>query len=251
MSGIVGSRLNIRGSGLVGNIGTDGQVLTSSGAGQEIVFEAAGGGVDGITDNSNANAITIDSSENVALDSGNLVISTSGKGIDFSAVTGTAASNATEQSAVLDSYEEGTWTPKMVSATGGTTLLTTTNYGSHYVRIGNWCFLQFNFYHNITTPAVGASGKMTLEGWPFAFPNNASHGNAHIPWYGPVHESNTAVYLGMTFTPNSSAADFNALHKDADGYPSALGIFEDLIFSDFSGQWFQCHGSGQVLIGSP
>ena len=35
MSGIVGSRLNIRGSGLIGNIGTDGQVLTSSGAGQE------------------------------------------------------------------------------------------------------------------------------------------------------------------------------------------------------------------------
>ena len=44
MSGIVGSRLNIRGSGLVGNIGTDGQVLTSSGAGQELVFEDAGGG---------------------------------------------------------------------------------------------------------------------------------------------------------------------------------------------------------------
>ena len=45
MSGIVGSRLNIRGSGLVGNIGTDGQVLTSSGAGQELVFEDAGGAV--------------------------------------------------------------------------------------------------------------------------------------------------------------------------------------------------------------
>ena len=44
MSGIIGSRLNIRGSGLVGSIGTDGQVLTSAGAGQEIVFETAAGG---------------------------------------------------------------------------------------------------------------------------------------------------------------------------------------------------------------
>jgi len=44
MSGIVGSRLNIRGSGIVGSIGTDGQVLTSSGAGQEMVFEDAAGG---------------------------------------------------------------------------------------------------------------------------------------------------------------------------------------------------------------
>ena len=50
MSGIVGSRLNIRGSGLVGSLGTDGQALTSSGAGTGMVFEAAGGfGVGDIT----------------------------------------------------------------------------------------------------------------------------------------------------------------------------------------------------------
>ena len=40
MSGIVGSRLNNRGSGLIGSLGTDGQVLTSSGAGKSAVFEA-------------------------------------------------------------------------------------------------------------------------------------------------------------------------------------------------------------------
>ena len=44
MSGIVGSRFNIRGSGLVGSLGTDGQAFTSSGAGAGAVFEAAGGG---------------------------------------------------------------------------------------------------------------------------------------------------------------------------------------------------------------
>ena len=44
MSGIVGSRLNIRGSGLVGSVGTDGQVLTSSGAGVGHTFEDAAGG---------------------------------------------------------------------------------------------------------------------------------------------------------------------------------------------------------------
>ena len=40
MSGIVGSRLNNRGSGLIGSLGTDGQVLTSSGAGVGAVYEA-------------------------------------------------------------------------------------------------------------------------------------------------------------------------------------------------------------------
>ena len=44
MSGIVGSRFNMRGSGLVGSLGTDGQVFTSSGAGAGAVFEAAAAG---------------------------------------------------------------------------------------------------------------------------------------------------------------------------------------------------------------
>jgi hypothetical protein len=47
MSGIVGSKLNIRGSGRIAKLGTDGQVLTSSGAGVQANYEdAAGGGVE-------------------------------------------------------------------------------------------------------------------------------------------------------------------------------------------------------------
>ena len=44
MSGIVGSKLNIRGSGRIAKLGTDGQVLTSSGAGVSAVYEDAAGG---------------------------------------------------------------------------------------------------------------------------------------------------------------------------------------------------------------
>jgi hypothetical protein len=47
MSGIIGSKLNIRGSGRIAKLGTDGQVLTSSGAGVQVNYEdAAGGGLD-------------------------------------------------------------------------------------------------------------------------------------------------------------------------------------------------------------
>ena len=45
MSGIVGSRLNIRGSGVVAKLGTDGQVLTSAGAGKSAVYEDLAGGI--------------------------------------------------------------------------------------------------------------------------------------------------------------------------------------------------------------
>ena len=46
MSGIVGSRLNIRGSGVVGKLGTDGQILLSSGAGASAEFETVSVGGD-------------------------------------------------------------------------------------------------------------------------------------------------------------------------------------------------------------
>jgi len=47
MSGIIGSKLNIRGSGRIAKLGTDGQVLTSSGPGVQANYEdAAGGGLD-------------------------------------------------------------------------------------------------------------------------------------------------------------------------------------------------------------
>ena len=45
MSGIVGSNLNIKGSGLVAKLGTDGQVLTSAGAGVAAAFEDVAGGL--------------------------------------------------------------------------------------------------------------------------------------------------------------------------------------------------------------
>jgi len=45
MSGIIGSKLNIRGSGLIAKLGTDGQVLTSAGVGLSAAFEDVAGGI--------------------------------------------------------------------------------------------------------------------------------------------------------------------------------------------------------------
>ena len=45
MSGIIGSKLNIRGSGTIAKLGTDGQVLTSAGAGKSIAYEDVTGGI--------------------------------------------------------------------------------------------------------------------------------------------------------------------------------------------------------------
>ena len=45
MSGLIGSKLNIKSSGRVAKLGTDGQVLTSSGAGGAANYEELAAGI--------------------------------------------------------------------------------------------------------------------------------------------------------------------------------------------------------------
>ena len=93
----------------------------------------------------------------VTLSTGNLVIGTSGKGIDFSATPGTGTSE------LLADYEEGTWTPTVIgSATAGTA-----TYGAQigrYTKIGN------RVYVNLTVSYSGGTGtgNLQISGLPFA-----------------------------------------------------------------------------------
>ena len=67
-------------------------------------------------------------SGNVTLSTGNLIIGTSGKGIDFSATPGTGTSE------LLSDYEEGTFTPTLVSVGAGAP--TYTSQVGRYTKIG-------------------------------------------------------------------------------------------------------------------
>jgi len=106
--------------------------------------------------------MTIDSSGDVTVDTGNLVIGTAGKGIDFSAQT--ASTSGTTTSEVLDHYEEGTWTA--TTTTTGTPFTTTDNTTtSKYTKIGNQVTVFFNPV--IDTPTLG-TGDVRITGLPFA-----------------------------------------------------------------------------------
>ena len=76
----------------------------------------------------------VQSTGNIAIDNGDLVFSTSGTGIDFSA---TSDGSGTTSSELFDDYEEGTWTPTMNYATG---------YGTQsgtYVKVGKTVHVWF------------------------------------------------------------------------------------------------------------
>jgi hypothetical protein len=93
----------------------------------------------------------------VTLSTGNLVIGTAGKGIDFSATSGAGTSE------LLADYEEGTWTATLIgSTTSPTTPVTTT---AIYTKIGRQVTIELTFANVDTT---GASGNLRVSGLPFA-----------------------------------------------------------------------------------
>ena len=102
--------------------------------------------------------LTVGSTGNVSITNGNLVFSTAGTGIDFSA---TANSSGTMTSELLSDYEEGTWTPSS-SFSGGIGTRTQTTAGS-YTKIGDTVYAWFD----VSITKGTAAGTLIITGLPF------------------------------------------------------------------------------------
>ena len=145
-----------------------------------------------VTNNSTVGA-TLDSSSNFTVNAGNLVIGTSGKGIDFAATPGTGTSE------LLADYEEGTWTPANPQVTLSIT-------SAVYTKIGR-CV---NFQCRVAWPSNADVTDATITGLPFTpsgqdypatvFSNSGAGASAYIP-------SSAVINL---FTINQSATLTNA-----------------------------------------
>jgi hypothetical protein len=92
----------------------------------------------------------------VTLSTGNLVIGTSGKGIDFSATPGTGTSE------LLADYEEGTFTPVIAGQTSDG-VGTYTNQIGRYTKVGR--AVHFTIF--VTWTAHTGTGNMLIRGLPF------------------------------------------------------------------------------------
>jgi len=148
--------------------------------------------------------------DDLTLSTGNLVIGTSGKGIDFSATPGTGTSE------LLDDYEEGAWTPDL-RFDGDGTGVTYTSRGGKYCKIGSVVYVTFDFVLSSKGAQTGAAG---IYGLPFTA--NASIGVAcSIGYYaalssaiviqGRFADSNSIISLGK---PTSSAGMQNVTDGD-------------------------------------
>lgn len=94
------------------------------------------------------------------LSTGNLVIGTSGKGVDFSATPGTGTSE------LFADYEEGTYTPTISGSTSSGSATYTSQTG-YYTKIGNVVYVTAVMVWSGHT----GTGNMRLSGLPFTVLN--------------------------------------------------------------------------------
>tara|TARA_R110000851_G_scaffold316736_1_gene479969 strand:+ start:43 stop:870 length:828 start_codon:yes stop_codon:yes gene_type:complete len=94
----------------------------------------------------------------------NIVIGTSGKGIDFSATSGTGTSE------ILSDYEQGTWTPTITGSTSGSVAGITINRAA-YTKIGNQVTVYF-YISAVNLDTASLVGNAEIGGLPFVAANS-------------------------------------------------------------------------------
>jgi len=160
----------------------------------------------------------VTSGGNVQIANGNLVFSTAGTGIDFSANSN--AGGATSE--LLDDYEEGTWTPQV---TQGVTSPTYTIQGGGYVKIGSLVYASFDIIMSGGTPnssqlrfgnfpfSAAASAKLTFGAGVISYGSMLDRStlqnlNLHMSWNGVTY---IEVFNGTTaVNGNSSGANLGS-----------------------------------------
>jgi hypothetical protein len=140
-----------------GSSATDGTALVTGSNNFTINNREAGTVVIGT---SNTQRLVIEAAGDVTVSTGNVVMATSGKGIDFSATAGTGTSE------LLNDYEEGTWTPTAGDASSGGNQATTATAVGRYTKVGRLVTVHFELT-DINTTGLTAGNSLYIRGLPF------------------------------------------------------------------------------------
>ena len=157
----------------------------------------------------NTGAFTVTDAGNLST-TGNLIIGTSGKGIDFSDTSGTGTSE------LLADYEEGTWTPVLIGqGTPGT--YETQLLSGKYTKIGNIVVLDC-LMRLAAVITGGGTSFAQITGLPYSIAGNSgavgsvSFSNVDftagaIPSVRPVTSASTAVLYFAQTNDNAAASE--------------------------------------------
>ena len=165
----------------------------------------------------------LDPSGNLTINTGNLVIGTSGKGIDFSATAGPNPP-ASGTSELLDDYEEGVWTP---TVGGDATYHVQDGY---YVKVGTLVYVQGKIQVNV----LGTGSATTVSGLPFTALNAAlsSAGTGSSSYFGTIATNVTTL---VPYVNNATATViFGSLGAAGGIMTGVTTVFQNSARVDFS-----------------
>ena len=148
--------------------------------------------------------VTLDTSANFNVGAGNVVMATSGKGIDFSA---TANSSGTMTSELLNDYEEGTWTPTQGA---GLTVVGAFSSSGTYTKVGRSVYITGQV--DGATSVTAASGIL-CGGLPFSAAQQAAATAVNSPFNaGSFCAINAADLYAVTAMAGTTSIRFSATY---------------------------------------
>jgi hypothetical protein len=152
-------------------------VQSGGGYGSDLAFHTASGVT--LTEQ-----MRISSAGNITASTGNVVINTALKGINFTANTNAPGMT----SELLNWYEEGTWTPVFTPSTSGSITLTSPTNSMRYTRVGRLVTLTGLIdVASVSSPV----GDLRLTGIPF---NIGGSGAGSVSVYGLGTTSTATAY---------------------------------------------------------
>ena len=161
------------------------------------------------------------------LSTGNLVIGTSGKGIDF---TITSSGTGTMTSELLADYEEGTWTPVIADAGSGGNTGTCTVVNATYTKVGRQVTVQA-LITALNTTGMTAGNLICVRGLPFTASDYAQGNfytyrvarNASTVSSSAGLAASTAVFFRL-YTTSSATTDTYILVSNIVSGTSEIGF---------------------------
>jgi hypothetical protein len=173
----------------------------------------------------------IESDGDVTITDGDLVIGTSGHGIDFSS-TSDAGGMANE---LLDDYEEGTWTPFFGGSSGDPTVSSYATANGKYTKIGNKVYANFVCIAS-GTPS-GGSGDLLIAGLPFALNATNTQPTGYIGIVNNI--TNNMSTSQLMLVGQSTSTNINVMNCSGTSTTGSNNLGVD-----------KCHNSGARIDGT-
>ena len=156
-----------------------------------------------VTTVTGANAITGEANltfdgTNLTVGTGNVIIGTHGKGIDFAANTQDEIGGGSVSSEIFDDYEVGTFTPALTDSSGVERQHSGSGKFGHYTKIGNRVFFNLRVVIVGAGSATGSS-LAQIRGLPFVCDSTAnSETGFPIGYAAAMSITATASLIGLS-----------------------------------------------------